>query len=216
MRRPRSGRGATAASGPGVRMTPEARSLAACSGVLRCAVSKCPPLASVESADAAWRPAGAHETHGSPSGSPLRTSLSAHFLPFDGPVSRAAGHDLISTAVSWFDGSWPIDGVVRGPGKRCETVTNALRRWQIAEVTGGLSGFRGAGGGRGSRRMQRAAPAAGLAAPAGRRVRPALARTPMACHPRDLPVPLTSERHRAGSFLDNDVGRVGFGSHGNR
>jgi hypothetical protein len=212
MRRPRSGRGATAASGPGVRMTPEARSLAACSGVLRCAVSKCPPLASVESADAAWRPAGAHETHGSPSGSPLRTSLSAHFLPFDGPVSRAAGHDLISTAVSWFDGSWPIDGVVRGPGKRCETVTNALRRWQIAEVR--LPG----------RRRRAGIPADAARGPGGPGwpVRPAGGSGRLLRGRRWLATlgppghPPTSGRHRAGSFLDNDVGRVRFGSHGNR
>jgi hypothetical protein len=217
MRRPRSGRGATAASGPGVGVTPEARSPAACSCVLRCAASKCPPPASVESADAARRPEGAHER---PMGV-RRDRRYGHrcphtFCPLTHSVkSRRTRSDLDR-------GVLVRGGLTR---RRRDSQAGQTMRYRYSCVTA-LADCRGNGGverprgvqaaGEGLRRAAARGPAAWAGRPGRTRVRPALARTPMACHPRDLRSPLTSERHRAGSFLDNDVGRVGFGSHGNR
>jgi hypothetical protein len=186
MRRPRSGRGATAASGPGVRVTPEARSPAACSGVLRCAVSKCPPLASVESADAAWRPAGAHER---PMGA-RRDRRYGHRCPHtfcpltDSVKSRRTRSDL--------DGGVLVrsgPGAPRArPAARANDAILLLMRYGAGRLPRYSKGERSrgvlaAGGGHGGPRRP-----AGSAWAVGRRGRPALARTPMACDPRDLPV----------------------------
>src|ERR1700722_4531670 len=114
-------------------------------------------------------------------------------------------------------GSRPIADVVDGPGKRCDTVINALRHWQITEVREGLSGFRGA-------RRRAGIPADAAHGPGG----PGWPPRPAGGAGRAFGgrrwlatlgtsrLPLTSVRHRADSFLDNDVGRVGFGRHGNR
>src|ERR1700723_3191978 len=103
-------------------------------------------------------------------------------------------------------GSRPIADVVDGPGKRCDTVINALRHWQITEVREGLSGLGGA-------RRRAGIPADAAQGPGGPGW-PAGGSGRLLRGPRWLDtlgtsrLPLTSVRHRADSFLDNDVGRV--------
>jgi hypothetical protein len=156
----------------GVCVTPEARSLAACSGVLRCAVGKCPPLASVESADAAWRPAGAHERPmGVRRGHRYGHRCPHTFCPLtDSVKSRRTRSDL--------DGDVLVRWVLARRQRGSRARQTMRYRYQcvtaLADCRGNrrVFGFRGAGGGRGSRRVQSAAQWPGLAGPGGRRVWP--------------------------------------------
>lgn len=168
----------------GTRVTPEARSPAGCHGVLR---SKCPPLASVESADAVQWLSG---RPGGPGSRRYGHRCPHTFCPLTNTVKRCGTRSDLDAA-SRFVGVWPAhcpDPRAGQTMRDCYERVTKLADFRGKRQAAWLQGVNGAAAGPpGAWCPGRDGWAAGTAGRRGGGFRRPLRGTAAACHPRDFP-----------------------------